>query len=113
MINSAFINIWGKRAGAIAWEPDTGFATFEYSPSFVGQNLELAPLKMPVEADSTIFSFPEFAGNTTFKGLPGLLADVLPDRYGNALINTWLAQQGRPADSMNPVEMLCFIGKRG
>jgi serine/threonine-protein kinase HipA len=53
------------------------------------------------------------ANTSTFKGLPGLLADILPDRYGNALINTWLAQQGRPADSMNPVEMLCFIGKRG
>jgi serine/threonine-protein kinase HipA len=113
MINSAFINIWGKRAGAIAWDPDNGFATFEYAPSFLNQNLDLAPITMPVKTGQAIFSFPELAGSSTFKGLPGLLADVLPDRYGNALINTWLTQQGRPANSMNPVEMLCFIGKRG
>jgi len=78
---------------------------------------ELAPLKMPL-AKETIFSFPELrsrfnSNENTFNGLPGLLADVLPDRYGNRLINTWLAQQGRPADSMNPVEKLCFIGTRG
>lgn len=113
MINNAFINIWGKRVGAIAWDPDTKFATFEYAPSFISQNIELAPVKMPMHQGRTIFSFPELADTTTFKGLPGLLADILPDRYGNALINTWLAQEGRPADSMNPVEMLCFIGKRG
>lgn len=113
MINNAFINIWGKRVGAIAWDPDTKFATFEYAPSFISQNIELAPVKMPMHQGRTIFSFPELADTTTFKGLPGLLADILPDRYGNALINTWLAQEGRAADSMNPVEMLCFIGKRG
>ena len=113
MINNAFINIWGKRVGAIAWDPDTKFATFEYAPSFISQNIELAPVKMPMHQGRTLFSFPELADTTTFKGLPGLLADILPDRYGNALINTWLAQQGRPADSMISVELLCFIGKRG
>lgn len=65
-----------------------------------------------------IFAFPELRRNKnadydTFKGMPGLLADVLPDKYGNQLINIWLAQQGRPQDRMNPVEMLCFIGNRG
>ncbi|WP_457290278.1 HipA N-terminal domain-containing protein [Pedobacter sp. UYP24] len=60
-----------------------------------------------------MLSFPELRESQTFKGLPGLLADVLPDRYGNTLINAWLARVGRPADSMNPVEMLCFIGQRG
>src|SRR5690606_5344676 len=85
---------------------------------FTSLGWQLAPLKMPVSQNRTIFSFPELRPRrnsefNTFKGLPGLLADVLPDKYGNQLIDIWLAQQGRPEESMNPVEMLCFIGKRG
>lgn len=104
--------------GAVAWEEATGIATFEYDPAFKRQGVDLAPLKMPISSSQAIFSFPELrqkadSGLDAFKGLPGLLADVLPDRYGNELINLWLAQQGRPTDSMNPVEMLCFIGQRG
>lgn len=102
------------RVGAIHWNQDSGIADFEFDPAFLQQQLDLSPLKMPVgAARGRIFSFPELAGNSTFKGLPGLLADVLPDRYGNALIDTWLARVGRPSGSMNPVEMLCFTGKRG
>jgi serine/threonine-protein kinase HipA len=114
MIENAYINIWDKRIGAIHWNQDLGFADFEFDPAFLQQDLDVAPMKMPVgSARGRIFSFPELAGNSTFKGLPGLLADVLPDRYGNALINAWLARVGRPSGSMNPVEMLCFTGKRG
>jgi serine/threonine-protein kinase HipA len=114
MIENAFINIWDKRVGAIHWNHDSGFADFEFDPAFFQHKLDVAPIKMPItEAENRIFSFPELAGSSTFKGLPGLLADVLPDRYGNALINAWLARVGRPADSMNPVEMLCFTGRRG
>ena len=68
---------------------------------------------MPITSRQHIFSFPELTKISTFSGLPGLLADALPDKYGNALIDRWLAQQGRPAGSMNPVEKLCFIGSRG
>jgi serine/threonine-protein kinase HipA len=114
MIENAFINIWNKRIGAIHWNSGSGFADFEFDPTFSQYGLDVSPLKMPIrEASNNIFSFPELAGSKTFKGLPGLLADVLPDRYGNELINTWLARVGRPSGSMNPVEMLCFIGKRG
>jgi len=114
MINSAFINLWNERVGAIAWNAGTGIADFEFEPAFLRRGLDIAPLKMPVNAaNGRIYSFPELRDSQTFKGLPGLLADVLPDRYGNTLINTWLARNGRPADSMNPVEMLCFIGQRG
>ncbi|MFD2145753.1 type II toxin-antitoxin system HipA family toxin [Mucilaginibacter antarcticus] len=114
MINSAFINLWDERVGAIAWDADKGVANFEFEPAFLRKGLNIAPLKMPVNAaNGRIFSFPELRESQTFKGLPGLLADVLPDRYGNTLINAWLARVGRPADSMNPVEMLCFIGQRG
>lgn len=113
MITSAFVHIWGQRVGAVFWDPSTGVASFEYDSPFINTNWDLAPLKMPLDSGKRIFSFPELRDINTFKGLPGLLADVLPDKYGNALINTWLTRQGRPSGSMNPVEILCFIGTRG
>ncbi len=114
MIDAAYIHFWGKRVGAIAWDAATHLGSFEFEPSFLSQNLDLAPLKMPIsQARGKVFSFPELSQSNTFKGLPGLLSDVLPDKYGNTLINAWLAQQGRPTNSLNPVEILCFIGKRG
>ena len=117
-MKTAFVKIWGNAVGAVAWDERKGFCTFEYDSNFKKLSYDLAPLKMPIGSEKKIFSFPELRKKysselDTFKGLPGLLADVLPDRYGNELINLWLAQQGRPSDSMNPVEMLCFIGKRG
>lgn len=114
MITTAYINIWGQRIGAVAWDSTSGIGSFEYEPSFIKMNWELSPIKLPIQnAQKRIFNFPELKGNETFKGLPGLLADLLPDHYGNALINSWLSTQGRPTDSLNPVETLCFIGKRG
>jgi serine/threonine-protein kinase HipA len=114
----AEVKIWGKLVGAVAWDETTGIASFEYDPNFKKLNWDLAPLKMPITSARKVISFPELrrdenAEFDTFKGLPGLLADMLPDKYGNQLINMWLAQNGKPQDSMNPVEMLCFIGSRG
>ncbi len=118
MMKVAEVKIWGKLVGAVAWDADNELATFEYDPKFKQLGWDLAPLKMPVSDNRNQFEFPELrkdknSAYDTFKGLPGLLADALPDKYGNQLINLWLAQQGRPQDSMNPVEMLCFIGTRG
>lgn len=114
MITTARVNIWGQQVGAIAWDSNSRLGYFEFTPGFVSGKLDLAPLKMPLaEASGRVFSFAELRDTQTFKGLPGLLADVLPDKYGNALINAWLARNGRPADSLNPVEVLCFTGKRG
>lgn len=117
-MNTAFVKIWGELAGAVAWDESSGLASFEFDPGFRQKGWDLAPLQMPVQSGNRIFRFPTLrrkvnSDSDTFKGLPGLLADVLPDRYGNELINLWLAQQGRAPDSMNPVEMLCFIGTRG
>lgn len=117
-MNTAFVKIWDELVGAVAWDQKTGIAAFEYDSKFKKLNWDLAPLKMPITNARKIWSFPELRNNknanfNTFRGLPGLLADVLPDKYGNQLINMWLAQQGRPQDDMNPVEMLCFIGSRG
>ena len=117
-MNTAIVKIWGKEVGAVAWDENRKLASFEYTPAFKRLGWELSPLKMPLTREQKVYSFPDIlrtkdSGYDTFKGLPGLLADVLPDRYGNELINIWLAQQGRPENSMNPVEMLCFIGERG
>ena len=117
-MNTAFVKIWGQVIGAVAWSESNGYATFEFDSKFRANQWDLSPILMPINSGKTRFSFPSLRKRTeaeldTFKGLPGLLADVLPDRYGNDLINLWLAQQGRPLNSMNPVEMLCFIGTRG
>jgi len=109
MVTTAFVKLWGMTVGAVAWDPVQNIAVFEYDPSFDPDQYPVAPLKMP---SRQIYSFPELRNSPTFKGLPGLLADALPDKYGNELINIWLAQNGRPENSMNPVELLCFIGKR-
>jgi|SRR5690554_6901374 len=117
MIDRAIVKIWGLTVGAVLWNNELQLASFEYDPKFVRRGYELSPLKMPLQA-GVIYNFPELRATrkgmeNTFNGLPGLLADILPDRYGNRLINTWLAQQGRSEDSMNPIEKLCFIGRRG
>jgi serine/threonine-protein kinase HipA len=118
MITTAFVKIWGEIVGAVAWDEANGLASFEYDAKFIKQNIDLSPIKMSIVSGSRIFSFPELRQQRnsdfdTFKGLPGLLADVLPDRYGCQLINSWLVQNGRLPNSMNPVEQLCFIGTRG
>ncbi len=112
MITTAFVKMWGKTLGAVLFDAATGVAAFEYDKSFVRTGLNPSPIKMPIAA-GRIYRFPELGNNNTFKGLPGLLADVLPDKYGNALINAWLNKNGRASYSLNPVEILCFIGKRG
>jgi len=117
-MNAAFVKIWGEVVGAVAWDPSTGVATFEYDPHFEKRGWDIAPFTMPIHARRRSFSFLELRRQEestldTFKGLPGLLADVLPDRYGSELIDMWLTRQNRPTGSMNPVETLCFIGTRG
>ena len=118
MVDVAEIKIWGDLVGAVRWDTDRQLGSFQYAKNFLSKEIELSPIKMPINRGDQIYSFPELRKSknepiTTFKGLPGLLADALPDRYGNQLINIWLAQNGRPPDSMNPVEQLCFIGSRG
>ncbi|NRF37526.1 type II toxin-antitoxin system HipA family toxin [Pedobacter foliorum] len=111
MVRTAYVKLWGELVGAVAWEEQQQIAFFEYDSKFLQSQLAISPIKMPLE--NRIFSFPELRDIPTFRGLPGLLADALPDRYGTDLINIWLAQNGRPEGSLNPVELLCFIGSRG
>jgi serine/threonine-protein kinase HipA len=113
-MQTAYINIRDERVGAVAWDNERGYGSFEFDPSFFEKDLDLAPLKMPLaEAHDRIFSFPELRTSPAFRGLPGLLADSIPDKYGTEIINNWLTRRGRPSNSLNPVEMLCFIGRRG
>lgn len=118
MVDAAEVRIWGEPAGAVRWDESQQLGYFQYASGFIQKGWDLSPIKMPLEQGTAIYSFPELRKGRTgtedpFMGLPGLLADALPDRYGNKLINIWLAQQGRPENSMNPVEKLCFIGTRG
>ena len=113
----ADVKIWGALVGAVVWDEKQNMAAFEYAPAFARKELELSPIMMPTTQRQRVWQFPELRQRRnqtedTFKGLPGLLADALPDRFGTDLINTWLVRQGRPADDLNPVELLCFIGSR-
>jgi serine/threonine-protein kinase HipA len=94
------------------WSEARQQAAFEYAPGFARNGWELSPLLMPLRPQGRVYTFPALA-KETYKGLPGLLADSLPDRYGNALMDAWLARQGRDPNSMNPVERLCYLGTRG
>lgn len=112
---TAEVKLWGEQVGAVLWDEAASNASFEYSPDFVAKGLELSPLLMPLPVRSRgqrIFTFPTI-NPETFHGLPGLLADSLPDKYGTTLIDAWLSQNGRSPGSVNPVERLCYIGKRG
>lgn len=114
-VEVAEVVLWNRVIGAVAWDEARGYASFEYAPEFLGSGIQLAPLTMPLPARkgrAGIFSFPELS-RVTYHGLPGLLADSLPDKFGNAIINQWLARQGRAPDSFTPVERLCYIGYRG
>lgn len=106
----ADVILWGRRIGAALWDDDCDIGVFEYVPEFTRSGIQPAPLAMPLRPG--IFEFPDLPRGT-FKGLPGLLADSLPDKFGNLLINRWLAEQGRRPDSFNPVERLCYTGRRG
>ncbi|MEA3558484.1 MAG: type II toxin-antitoxin system HipA family toxin [Candidatus Thermoplasmatota archaeon] len=107
---NAEVVLWGKRIGAVTWLEDHEVAVFQYTPDFVRSGIEISPLMMPLRGSP--YEFPSLSKDT-FKGLPGLLVDSLPDRFGNAIIDEWLASQGRASESFNPVERLCYTGKRG
>jgi serine/threonine-protein kinase HipA len=106
----AEVRLWGTTIGAVAFDNRTGFASFGYDPQFARTGVEVSPLRMPLRAQSYVF--PELAFQS-FHGLPGMLADSLPDRFGNKLIDTWLQSQQREAGSLNPIERLCYTGARG
>ena len=111
-MNAIEVRLWDQRVGAVALEPSLGVYAFEYEPSFIRSGLELAPLHMPLSRSRTPFIFPDLPA-LTFKRLPALLADALPDDFGNNLINSWMAQRGIPKDRITALDRLAYMGKRG
>ena len=105
------VRIWGQSVGAVALDPKLNYYAFEYEPKFVRQKIELAPLTMPV-SNPEPFVFTELS-EQTFKRLPALLADALPDKFGNALIDAWMAQRGVDKDRVTALDRLGYMGKRG
>lgn len=110
MATIAEVRLWGRRIAAVSSDEATGIAAFQYDPQFAHSGIEVSPIVMPLS--SRIYVFPSLP-QISFHGLPGLLADSLPDKFGNALINAWLATQGRTPESFNAVERLCYTGTRG
>ncbi|MCK5356368.1 MAG: type II toxin-antitoxin system HipA family toxin, partial [Methyloprofundus sp.] len=106
----AEVSLWGTQIGVIVWHPDSLYSEFQYSPVLQGSGIEPCPITMPVRNEPYQF---RSLNRETYKGLPGMLADVLPDKFGNALIDQWLVRQGRSSRDFSPIERLCYIGNRG
>ncbi len=106
----AEVRMWGTRVGAVSWDAASSLGAFEYDPAFLPSGVQIAPFQMPLRPGP--FEFADLSRRSFF-GLPGLLADCLPDRFGNALMDAWLARRGRSAASFDPVQRLCYVGSRG
>jgi serine/threonine-protein kinase HipA len=104
------VRLWGTAIGAVTWDSQARVGSFAYAEPFLKSGVEPAPLEMPLGPGT--FRFPELA-RSSFHGLPGLVADSLPDRFGNTLIDAWLRSQGRSAADFDPVERLAYTGTRG
>jgi len=114
-VDTAVVSLWDEVIGAVSWLDERGVGVFEFEPAFLRKGLDISPIHMGLEEarrGDGIFSFPQL-NRDTYLGLPGLLADCLPDKFGNSIIDAWLARQGRDAVDFNPVERLCYTGRRG
>ena len=111
MIDVIKVLLDGRPLGALHWQDESRMATFQYHPDFIASGLEVSPLRMPLR--NTPYAFPELAHTRTFSGLPGLIADSLPERFGNQLLSAWLQSHGRTFDSLSPLERLAYLGNRG
>ncbi|MBA3069163.1 MAG: type II toxin-antitoxin system HipA family toxin [Hyphomonas sp.] len=110
-MSTATVKLWGTPIGYVSMDAEERYARFEYDPAFAEFGIEPAPLHMPVRARH-IYRF-ESLNPRSFYGLPGLIADSLPDKYGHKLIDIWLARTGRTPDAFNSVDRLCYTGRRG
>ncbi|VAW91573.1 Toxin HigB / Protein kinase domain of HipA [hydrothermal vent metagenome] len=113
-VETAIVTLWGDTVGAVSWLVERDYAIFEYEPAFLKKGLDVSPIHMSLDnarnGDGK-FSFPALNKNT-FLGLPGMLADALPDKFGNSIIDVWLSRNGRDSTNFSPVERLCYTGKR-
>ena len=110
MNNTAEVMLWGTRIGIIHQDPSSSYASFEYDKDFLNSGIELSPIRMPL--GKNIYEFPSLSGEP-FYGMPGLVADSLPDKFGNAVIEQWLTSQGKSLSDFTAIDRLCYTGKRG
>ena len=106
------VRVWGRKVGAVALDPNLEFYAFEYDPKFAASAIELAPLKMPLSRAGEPFVFTDLA-ERTFKRLPAMLSDALPDDFGNSLIDAWMARHGIAKEEITALDRLAYMGKRG
>lgn len=109
-MSEAEVRLWGRTIGAVLLEQGGRTAVFQYTPEFARSGIQVSPLTMPLRTEPYVF--PELPYRS-FRGLPGMLADSLPDKFGNAVVDAWLSRQGREAESVDAVERLCYVGTRG
>lgn len=113
MENIVDVNIWDLNVGSLIWNKENEYAVFEFNSDFSAKKIDLSPIIMPLsESSNERLFFPENR-NKCFKGLPGFIADSLPDDYGNDLIDSWFASEGYQAMDFTPLDRLCYVGKRG
>jgi serine/threonine-protein kinase HipA len=110
-VDAIEVRVWGQRVGALALDPRLGCYAFEYEPAFVRSGIEIAPLTMPLRGAREPFAFPGLPA-LTYLGLPGAIADALPDDFGNLLIDAWLAREGVEKSAITPLDRLAYMGKR-
>lgn len=110
MIETAEVYLWGTRIGIVHKDDDKPYAAFEYDRDFSKSGIELSPVMMPLSR--RVYEFPDLS-DSSFRGVPGLIADSLPDKFGNAVINRWLSTQGKSKHDFNVLDRLCYTGKRG
>jgi serine/threonine-protein kinase HipA len=114
-VDTAIVKLWGDTVGAVSWLDDRAYGIFEYDKDFLKKGLDVSPIHMSLDnarRGDGEFSFPSL-NRDTFLGLPGMLADALPDKFGNSIIDAWLSRNGRDSSNFSPVERLCYTGKRG
>ena len=110
MHNTANVYLWGTHIGTVLLTDESPIAKFQYTDEFREMGVEVSPLRMPLSA--TVFEFPDLPVRS-FHGLPGLVADSLPDKFGNKVIAAWLREQGKRPEDLNAVDRLCYSGRRG
>ena len=106
------IYLWDNLVGAMSWNGEQGYADFQFDDRFRRSGLDIAPLMMPLARSQGVISFPTNARTKCFNGLPGMIADALPDKFGNQLITEWFALQGKTENMITPLDRLCYVGKR-
>lgn len=113
MVNSAVIKLWGHKLGALYLDGNTNLITFQYYDDFGNTGYEVSPVLYPFEKGKIYSKHIPRNDSDTFKGLPEFIADILPDKWGTALMDRWLAENGRDKDSCNVIERLLYMGDRG